>query len=59
MKIRQLRERAGLTQTALAKTIGTTQACIAGWEANTSVPGTDKLRKLAEVLNCTVDELFE
>ena len=59
MKIKHLRERAGLTQTALAEAMGTTQACIAGWEANTSVPRTDKLPKLAKVLDCTIDELFE
>ncbi|MBE6965956.1 MAG: helix-turn-helix transcriptional regulator [Ruminococcaceae bacterium] len=59
MKIKELRERAGMTQTALAETIGTTQACVAGWEAKTSVPRTDKLPKLAKVLGCSIDELFE
>ena len=59
MKIKELRERAGMTQTALAVAIGTTQACVAGWEAETSVPRTEKLPKLAEVFGCSIDELFE
>ena len=59
MKIKQLREKAGLTQAALSEAIGTTQPCVAGWETETSVPRTEKLPKLAEVLGCSIDELFE
>ena len=58
LKIKELREQAGITQTALSEAIGITQACVAGWESGTSVPRTEKLPKLAEVLGCSIDELF-
>lgn len=59
MKIKEMRDRAGITQAALAEELGTTQACIASWETSASVPRTDKLPKIAKILGCSINELFE
>lgn len=58
VSIKGLREKNGLTQVALAEAIGVTQACVAMWENGKALPNSDKLPKLAEVLGCTIDELY-
>ena len=45
------RERAGLSQTELAKKIGITPQAIQNWEYGKSSPRLQRLKKLAEVLN--------
>ena len=39
-KIRELRERAGLSQAALAKKIGVTRSAVNAWEMGLSIPTT-------------------
>lgn len=56
--IKSLRIKKGISQDALAKLLGTTQAAVAMWEAGTRMPRADKLPKLAEVLGCSVSDLF-
>ena len=56
--IKILREKVGITQMKLAEDIGVTQACVAMWETGKAFPNSDKLPKLAEVLGCTIDELY-
>ena len=56
--IKELREKAGITQAAIAENLNVTQACVAQWEKNKASPQTDKLPKLALILNCSIDELF-
>ena len=57
-KIKQFRERLDITQEELCKMIGVTQSAIAMWENGKTLPRTDKLPKLAEIFNCTIDDLF-
>lgn len=56
--IRDLRLRQNLSQEALAKKVGTTQAAVAMWESGARIPRTDKIPVLAEALGCNVADLF-
>ena len=53
----QLRKMHQMTQEALAEKVGVTRQAVAKWEAGNSVPDLQTGRKLAEVLNITLDEL--
>lgn len=56
--IRIQREKCGITQEALAKTLGTDRSTIAKWEAPGRYPRCKLLPQLAEIFGCTIDELF-
>ena len=58
MQFKILREKAGLTQMQVSKTLGVPQPTIACWETGRAKPRADKLPQLAKVLGCTVDELL-
>lgn len=53
------REQAGLTQAKLAEKLNVSQSTVALWETGRRMPHSSKLVKIAEVLACTVGELFE
>lgn len=59
MKIKEFRAKAGLTQQALADTIGVSDAAVVQWEKGQTVPRVSHLKKLASLFGCTVDELLE
>lgn len=54
-----LRNRAGLSQDALAERLGVSRQSISKWENDSSVPDLDKLVKLSEVFDVTLDELVK
>ncbi|MCH9680147.1 MAG: helix-turn-helix domain-containing protein, partial [Deltaproteobacteria bacterium] len=56
--VRAWRERAGLSQRALAERIGATRQAIIAIEAGHRVPSTRLALQLARALGCTVDDLF-
>ena len=56
--LKELREKANLTQESLAKLINVDRSTIAKWEPGEASPRSDKLPTLANVLNCTIDDLF-
>lgn len=56
--IRIQREKRGLTQDDLAKRSGVDRSTVAKWESSGGYPRCEKLPKLAEILGCTIDELF-
>lgn len=58
MSILAARSRAGLSQAKLAKAIGVTDAAVCQWETGKQFPRASLLPKIAQVLNCTVDELL-
>lgn len=53
------REKMGITQSELAKKLGVTQPAIAQWENGVRKPDIYMLKKIADVLKCTTDELLE
>ena len=54
MRIRELRERRGLTGTELAR-----MTAVIGWENGSKTPTTDKLPTIAAVLECEVGDLYD
>ena len=59
MRIRELRERRGLTGTELARMTGVTPPAVIGWENGSKTPTTDKLPTIAAVLECDVGDLYD
>ena len=55
--LRRLRDARGLTQQALADSIGTSRPAVGRMEAGASKPSLGVLRKLADALSVTLDEL--
>lgn len=58
MKIRKLREAAGLSKTDVAREMGVDLAAVSRWDSGESMPRAAKLPKLAELFHCSIDELF-
>lgn len=56
-KLQMARLVAGLTQAQLAEKVGCTQKDISRWEAGLHEPGARTLKKLAEALRCSMDDL--
>ena len=58
MKLRLLREKQGISVATLATIMGVAVNTVSRWETGNREPGLNTIKKLAEVLNCTVDELL-
>ncbi len=58
MNLQKMREAAGLTQSSVAKAMGVNVSTVTHWENNDAMPRAAKLPKLADVLGCSIDELF-
>lgn len=56
--IKQKREALNITQKQLADRLGVERSTVAKWEAGAAFPAAAKLPKLAEVLGCSVADLF-
>lgn len=59
MYIRHYRESAGMTQSELAQLLRVNQKAVSQWETGETIPRADKLPRLAHVLGCTINDLFE
>ena len=57
--IARARKAAGLTQKELADKLGVIQQQVAKWEAAGANPQTKTLKRIAEALGCSIDELIE
>lgn len=57
MKLKEIRTRKQMTQGEVAKACGITQGCYNHWEQGNRNPKPEMLRKLSQVLDCTIDEL--
>lgn len=53
------RKAAGMTQAQLAESIGVERAALAMWEIGASWPSARILPALADVLLCSIDELYQ
>ena len=58
MKLKELRTAAGLTQSQLAAVLGVAQPTLCGWETGTARVPSDLLPRLADILGCTIDDIF-
>ena len=59
MRIRELRERLGISQSELARRMGVKHRSVIQWETGKAMPTADKLPKLAAILEVTIDELYK
>lgn len=59
MRIRELREARGMTQGELAERMGVDRTGVNKWESEVALPRARQLPQLAEVLGCSISELFE
>ncbi|MCL2508994.1 MAG: helix-turn-helix domain-containing protein [Oscillospiraceae bacterium] len=57
-RIRLLRERIGLTQSDLARSMGLTRSSVNAWEMGLSVPSTQYIVELAKIFNVSADYLL-
>ena len=56
-KLKQARQAAGLTQVQLAERIGCLQKDVSRWESGLHEPGALTLKKMAQALGCSMDNL--
>lgn len=58
LKIKELREKTGMTQQQLSEKLNVSRTTITNWELGTCSPNPTYLVKLARVFGCTTDELL-
>lgn len=56
--IAEQRKKANLSQQQVAIELGVDRTAVSKWEVGEALPRADKLLKLAQLLNCTVDDLL-
>ena len=56
--IRTIRKKIGMTQMQLSERLHISRAAVAMWETGKSMPRADMLPQIADVLGCTVNELY-
>ena len=59
MNIKKFRLSNNLTQKELANELKVERTTVSMWESNKSSPNIQTLKKIAQVLNCTVDDLIK
>ena len=57
-RIKELRKKSKLTQKQLAEKIHVSSQVISNWERGYSTPDSEDVKKLAETLDCSVDQLL-
>ena len=58
MRIRELREQLGITQRELGARMGVDCTAVTKWETEVALPRARQLPRLAQVLGCSIDELY-
>ena len=58
MRIKELREAANLQQKQVAECMGVLQSAVSNWETEVALPKARQLPLLAQVLGCSIDDLF-
>lgn len=56
--IKELRERAGLSQSALAKKIGVTRSVVNAWEMGLFIPTTQYVAELTQLFHVSADYML-
>ncbi len=57
-KIKELREKAGLSQSALAKKLCVTRSSVNAWEMGISIPTTQYIVEMAQLFHVTTDYIL-
>lgn len=58
MSFLSARRNAGLSQALVAEKFGISAAAVSQWETGKTIPRGEKLREIAEMYGCSVDELL-
>ncbi len=58
MRIRELREAAGLSQADVMRAMNVDSAAVCRWESGKVCPRASKLPALADLFHCTIDALY-
>ncbi len=58
-KLKELRNKEGISQAALGKALNMSQQGIAKWETGSTSPNPEMLRKIAQYFNVSIDELLD
>ena len=58
MSFRELRVRAGLSVAQVMSALNVSDAAVYMWETGATKPSTKRLLQIAELYNCTIDELL-
>jgi transcriptional regulator with XRE-family HTH domain len=59
MRLREIRTKKRFMQKEVADAVGVTAAAVHHWETGTCEPSLTNLKKTAEFLGCTVNDLLE
>lgn len=57
--LKEYRLKKGFTQKQIAEALGVVPSCVTQWESGVRHPDVFMLKNLAELLDCTTDELLE
>ena len=57
-RLKELRERAHVTQEELAKILGVSRTAVTMWETGANITPTKYLLRIADALNCSVEDLL-
>lgn len=58
MGLKEARKRAGLTAAEVGRAVGVSAQNVYNWEAGSYLPEAARLKQLARLYGCTVDELL-
>ena len=58
MSFKEARKKRNLTQKDVAQKLGTSRVTVARWECGINNPKLNTVKKLAELYDCTADELI-
>lgn len=58
-RLKNARNEQGMTQKALAAKLGVTEQAVSKWERGNSYPDIEMLDQIAEILDCSLDYLFQ
>lgn len=59
LRLKELREEAGLSQAAFAKMIGKAQSTVGGWESGAREPSLEMVKQIADFFHVTTDYLID
>jgi transcriptional regulator with XRE-family HTH domain len=59
VKIRKNRQRLGMSQVKLGRTLGTTHSAVSYWESGNAIPRTSLLRRMASIFDLPLSALID
>ena len=59
MNIVHIRKAIGISQGELALKLNVDRSTVSKWESGDALPRSDKLPEIAQILGCSIDDLFD